>query len=66
MPSWYACGACKKVTMITTERGARCPVCGSENGTVMSQDRVTEAMEAGEIWNLGSKKGSKRKKKPRR
>jgi DNA-directed RNA polymerase subunit RPC12/RpoP len=68
MVQWYRCHGCNKVTIITPERGNRCPFCGFENGDVLSQERVKEGMEAGAIWNIDPTTGkrAKEKKKPRR
>ena len=59
---WFSCNDCNKVAPLFTEgKEDKCPLCNSQNGEVMSQERLDETMKAGAIWNINPKG-----KKPRR
>jgi len=46
MAEFFSCFACHKVAPLLSE-AKKCPLCGSENGEVLTAQRMKEGIEAG-------------------
>jgi hypothetical protein len=63
MPDQYSCFDCHKVTMLLDPKIRKCPVCGSENGQILSEKELTEGFKAGAYFNYDLRTGKPTKKK---
>ena len=59
----YNCFSCSKVTPSVAEDTTKCPLCGNENGEVISNERVKESLDSGAFYNIDPRTGKRSKKK---
>ena len=59
----YNCFACHKVSPLDENAEHKCPLCGSQNGEVVSVQRVEEGLKAGVFFNIDPKTGKRAKSK---
>ena len=59
--AFYHCFNCSKVTPVVDDDKEECPSCGSSNGQIISNERLSEGLDSGAIFNLDPKnrKGAK-------
>lgn len=62
---FYNCFACQKVAPLDEGAERKCPLCGSQNGEVVSGQRVAEGLKAGFYFNIDPKTGKPAKSKRR-
>ncbi|MBU0945527.1 MAG: hypothetical protein KJ804_09175 [Proteobacteria bacterium] len=61
--SAYNCFDCSKVTPFFGKDEEQCPLCGSKNGEIISNERMKEGMDSGVFYNIDPKTGKRVKKK---
>lgn len=61
--NYFNCFSCKKVVLLVEAKGPKCPACGSEDGEVISHQRVEEGMKFGAIFNIDLRTGKRSKSK---
>ena len=59
----YNCFSCSKVTTLVDEDKEKCPLCGSSNGKVISNERLMEGFDSGAFFNIDPKTGKRAKEK---
>jgi hypothetical protein len=62
---FYNCFACHRVTPLEENAERKCPLCGSQNGEVISGQRTDEGLKAGALFNIDPKTGKRAKSKRR-
>jgi hypothetical protein len=62
---FYNCFACQKVAPLDECAEKKCPLCGSQNGEVVSGQRAEEGLKAGVFFNIDPKTGKRVKSKRR-
>jgi len=51
------------VTTLVDEDKEKCPLCGSSNGKVISNERLMEGFDSGAFFNIDPKTGKRAKEK---
>ncbi len=62
---YYNCFSCKKVAPLVGTAEKKCPLCGSANGEVITNERFEEGFKAGVFYNIDPKTGKRAKAKRR-
>lgn len=62
---FYNCFACHRVAPLSDATEKRCPLCDSQNGQVISDQRLEEGLKAGAFFNIDPKTGKRAKDKRR-
>lgn len=61
--SSYQCFDCSRVIPVVDEQCENCLLCDSSNGQIISNERLDEALNSGEIFEIDPKTGGRRKNK---
>lgn len=59
---FYNCFNCHKVAPLNASAERKCPLCGSENGEVLTDERFDEGFKAGAFYNIDPETGKRAKK----
>lgn len=59
---FFNCLDCHKVVPIIGSVEKKCPLCGSENGETLTNERFDEGFQAGAFYNINPKTGKRAKK----
>jgi hypothetical protein len=59
MADFFSCFSCSKVSPRLDEKATTCPLCGSDNGEVLTAERVRQGRDAG-VFTNPKPKGNRR------